>query len=100
MSDPPHEPAPRSERGLRLAVSVGALVAAFLLERVALPEVDPENELSALFRPDPKRTSVVVTGLFPLVAAAVLVELAALAIPSLRRSRSGPPEGRLRLDRA
>jgi preprotein translocase subunit SecY len=84
---------------VRIAVTLAACAALFVLERIALPFVDPESMRRVFLLTGTKHLSPFALGLLPFVTAFVLVELAALIVPRWRPLR-GDPVGRLRLVRA
>jgi hypothetical protein len=78
----------------RALVSLAALAAAgAILLWIPLPgaELPPSDSLLGMFNTQMPALTVGALGLGPILTGAVLVELVALAVPSLRRLRGGPP---------
>ncbi|HET6613501.1 MAG TPA: hypothetical protein VFG83_15995, partial [Kofleriaceae bacterium] len=83
--------------GLRVGVTIAAVVAVWLSHWLRLPYLD--HEVLKMLGGGPE-VSVFALGLGPVITAFVLVELVALAVPPWQRLRIGGPTGRAKLARA
>lgn len=103
MSDTETEASPKQiarSPGVALALTLFAPLLVLAGERMDLPGVDPAG-----FRPPPgmqgpRVSSQLALGVMPFISAALVVELAALVVPSWQPLRHGGPEGRRKLSRA
>ncbi|MBK8257551.1 MAG: hypothetical protein IPK82_33395 [Polyangiaceae bacterium] len=99
VSGPSFVPAPRLSFPVRLAITLGAVLAPVALESIPLPGVDFNLLQLETATARTANVSVGALGLMPVLVAYALVELAALLVPSLRRARHAGPDGRARLHR-
>jgi hypothetical protein len=79
---------------IRLAVSAAAVVIAILAERIPIPGDIDWEQLQGF------RISMFALGIMPAISAFLLVELAAVMVPSWRRLQAGGPSARARLGSA
>lgn len=98
-SGPTFVPEARLSLAARLAITLGAGLAPFALERVPLPGVDDGLVRETFGINSPVAVSAGALGLLPVISSYALVEMAALLVPSLRRARHAGPDGRSKLHR-
>ena len=95
-----HDPVPRTSLFVRTLVTAGAAAIAWGLGKVPLPGLDVEAIRAEHGIEMSQNMSVVALGLLPVISAAALVELGALAVPPWRRLRHAGPPGRAKINGA